>query len=497
MDIDGNNLRQLTDSTELSEPGFNDYERISWSPNSTQLVVEGWRNRAIGLIDTSSGEETYPLIPGADMSRAYSPDWSPWLGGVPPTPVPTPVITPTSTPVVSGLPANVGEYAVLASNSVWLRQGSQLHSGHVAAQSISPGPVPAGNAEVTVGINVAFHHPASLVAADTVKLKRGGASVFNIYYSELDPGDNVTPGQLFTPLTEAPGATMPGLPAITPGNSDYTLAQNESLTLPAGAYGDIKLKKSAVLTLSGGIYHLAGLDLGDKSQVRVTAPTEIRIAGRLGAGQNAGPAPSAGSDLNAADLLVTVAGINGNSGKLSSTPKAAVIGLHNQITATLYAPNGTLWLRQGSQARGAFIGKDVEVGENVQVWLESTFVQPTPPVPEPTEEPTVSPPSPPTSEPTAEPTEDPTAGPPSPPTTEPTAEPTEEPTVSPRHHQPANLRRSRRKNPPPKQDHNRRATNNGIAKLALPAQAVSQSKLCDSALKTLIRIVCTQKAGGI
>lgn len=74
---------------------------------------------------------------------------------------------------------DVGDYAVLGLNSVWLRQGSDLYSGHVGAQNASPGPVLDSGAEVTIGRNVTFHDLASTIAGDTVKLKLG-ADVFDL-----------------------------------------------------------------------------------------------------------------------------------------------------------------------------------------------------------------------------------------------------------------------------------------------------------------------------
>ncbi len=275
--------------------------------------------------------------------------------------------------LLSASPAtDVGDYAVLGLNSVWFRQGSDLHSGQVGAQTVSPGPVLDSGAEVTIGENVTFHDPTSAIAGDTVKLKQS-AEVFGIFYNQLDAAPSATYGQVITPLTLPLVNNLPTLPPINPGSTSYTLAQNESLTLPAGAYGQIQLSKKASLTLTGGIYHLANLNLGDQTRLQVTAPTELRIANRLEPGQGAIIGPAPGSGLNATDLVLFVAGINGNSGNLGGTPKAAIIGENNIVTATLYAPNGTLWLRQGTQAKGAFIAKDVQIGEQVQVWLENAF----------------------------------------------------------------------------------------------------------------------------
>jgi hypothetical protein len=35
------------------------------------------------------------------------------------------------------------------------------------------------------------------------------------------------------------------------------------------------------------------------------------------------------------------------------------------LNANVYAPNGTLWIRERSTATGAFFGKWVEIGQNV------------------------------------------------------------------------------------------------------------------------------------
>jgi PKD repeat protein/ligand-binding sensor domain-containing protein len=308
---------------------------------------------------------------------------------------------------------DVGDYVVLGLNSVWLRQGSDLYGGQVGAQSVSPGPVLDSGSEVAIGRGVLFHDPTSAIAGDTVKLKLN-AAVFDIFHNKLDPASNATYGQLITPLELPLVANWPALPPITPGSTNYILAQNESLTLPAGDYGEVQLKKNAILTLTGGVYHLANLSLGDDTTLQITAPTELRIANRLepGSGALIGPAP--GSGLDATDLILFVAGINGSSGNLGGTPKAAIVGLNNVVTATIYAPNGTLWLKQGTEAWGAFIGKDVEIGEQAQVRYQSALaggyqLLQSPATPTPTNTPTLTPTATPTLTPTVTATLTPTA----------------------------------------------------------------------------------------
>ena len=50
-----------------------------------------------------------------------------------------------------------------------------------------------------------------------------------------------------------------------------------------------------------------------------------------------------------------------------------MVGQEGVVTASLYAPNGTLLLGPEVQARGAFIGSDVIVGRKAKIWLESGF----------------------------------------------------------------------------------------------------------------------------
>ena len=58
---------------------------------------------------------------------------------------------------------------------------------------------------------------------------------------------------------------------------------------------------------------------------------------------------------------------------MTATPKAVEIGTDNAVSANLFAPNGTILLQDRTQATGAFLGKDVDVGADVQITLDSAF----------------------------------------------------------------------------------------------------------------------------
>ena len=71
--------------------------------------------------------------------------------------------------------------------------------------------------------------------------------------------------------------------------------------------------------------------------------------------------------MDARDIVIYVNGINGRSGTLRGTPKAVKFGLATQVQANVYAPNGTVWLRQNGDCTGAFLGKWVVLGRGAAV----------------------------------------------------------------------------------------------------------------------------------
>jgi hypothetical protein len=271
------------------------------------------------------------------------------------------------------LPINdIGSYVVFGLNSVWMQLTSDIYSGSIGAQSASAGPMLDSNAEVSIGVNVIFHDPASNVVGDTVVLKPL-SQVYKVYNNQLLASIGAIFSQSITPLSLPVVNNLPTLPTINPGSTDITVPVNGSQTLSPGRYKNITLRTNSSLILTGGVYQFASLSLADQSRVVATAPVELRIAGRLVTGFNASIVPSANSGLDGRAIIIYVAGINSKNGKLSELPKAAYIGLNNTLTATLVVPNGTLWVDFGNTVHGALIAKDVIVGGGTKVWLENAF----------------------------------------------------------------------------------------------------------------------------
>ena len=284
------------------------------------------------------------------------------------------VLLPWAGPYSSFIPpeygdSNLGNYSVFAINSVWLRQRAVIHSGNVGVRDASQGPWLDSQKEVSVGKGV-FMSDGTSIYGDSVKVKMN-ASVYNVNYNDLVNNGEIR-GEEWYPLDLPLPVVLLDLPTPEPGTEDIILLRGESLTLDAGHFGTVFAKAGAELTLKGGTYHFEDLKLGyPNTKLLILAPTEIIINNRLDTGENDYIGPAEGTAISAKDIAIYVNGINGSTGNLGATPKAAKIGMTNVLHANIYAPNGTLLIKQNTLATGAFIGKDVIVGYDVEVTLDT------------------------------------------------------------------------------------------------------------------------------
>jgi hypothetical protein len=188
---------------------------------------------------------------------------------------------------------------------------------------------------------------------------------------EAKVGNPVQVGADFWPLV-----ALPDFVTGTPGSENVTVKQNKTKVLPPGAYGDIVVKKKGRLILTGGRYAIRSLRAGQQSKVWFEGESRVLVDERLRTDSRSYFGPRQYSGVDASEILVYVNGKNGENGKLKSSPKAAQVGIQAQFLANLYAPNGTLWLRQRSRSEGAFIGRDVRVGIRADVRINSSWSAP-------------------------------------------------------------------------------------------------------------------------
>lgn len=262
-------------------------------------------------------------------------------------------------------------YCLFATHSLWLEQNASVFSGDVGVNDAGIAPFLSSEVELTIGIGTSLV-PGSSVKANRIKVKQSAVVESEVYYNELENNGTIT-GTLHTPLTLPLIPNLPEFKSASPGSQDITIPQNGSQIIEPGSYGDILVRKNGRLTFTGGTYHLATLNTGDNVQLVFQAASEVRIDGRFDTDQGTYLGPQDTTTLSASQIVFYIAGINGSNGNLGATPKAAQIGISNTVIANFYVPNGTLWIRQNSQATGAFLGKDVDIGIGVKIWIKSAF----------------------------------------------------------------------------------------------------------------------------
>jgi hypothetical protein len=267
-------------------------------------------------------------------------------------------------PILIGCtPNSVPNTAVIfAANSVWLKEGAEVLSGdvHVNAAGLSIGQ----------GVNIGS---GSAVAANRIKIKSGATVLGQLGFNELVNNGTAT-GPQVTPIDLPLLLQFPDFQTATPGTTDVTVSQGQTAVLAPGAYGNITLKKGATLVFSGGSYDIGSINSGLQAVLAFQAPSVVRVQGKFDTDQRTYVGPQGGAPLTAADIVFFIGGMNGRSGALGASPKAAQLGVDNEVHANFYVPNGTLWIREGTVATGAFHGRDVIVGIGVRVALDSSLL---------------------------------------------------------------------------------------------------------------------------
>jgi subtilisin family serine protease len=266
----------------------------------------------------------------------------------------------------------VYDFVVAGQEGVWLQQGVTVMSGDIGTNLVSAGPFIDAEAEVSLDKNVHLVDPSSRVLGDSVSVAPG-AHVYDVFYNDLR-GDGTILGTQSTPLALPLATRFPSVPGFTPGTQNLDWPKTGADTVDAGSYGTLKVEPGATVTFTGGIYNFEAWEVGQQVTLHFRAPAEIRIAGRLAIAQGGylGPDPSA-SELGAPDIVIFVTGQNGHTGHLEATPKAVEFGRNTTVIANVFAAHGTLWLHQGTEAMGAFLGQWVIVDKSVKLTLDSGF----------------------------------------------------------------------------------------------------------------------------
>ena len=276
-------------------------------------------------------------------------------------------------------PAGFSDVVIFATNSVHVDKSSSI-IGDIVVNTASSGPTLDPDAELS--IDKAGTVVEGDLKADGIKLDKNVTIVGDLFVNDLN--DN---GAAFRDVFSFDSPVFNTLPAFQtaaprPGASDVSVPDSGFTELPAGDYGDIRVEKNGTLLFSGGRYSVQSISSESDSRLAFAAPSAVLIEGKFSLEKNASVGAQQGSGLTASQVIFYVNGVNGQTGSLGDSPKAAEFALKNNVSANFYVPNGTLQIGEDTVAEGAFLAKDVNVDKNVEITLNSAFAN-QPPVADP------------------------------------------------------------------------------------------------------------------
>lgn len=285
--------------------------------------------------------------------------------------------------------SRIGRFVALGEDQMWLRARSTVLTGDVGANTPIAGSRGRRDrdddgendrtVEVRIGEQARVLQAGSRVVGDTVWLRRD-ASIVDVLYNELENRRGTVHGTSTHPVA-LPFVAMPSVPTVNPGTQSITVARNATTTLGPGRYGRVQVKAKGTLVLTGGLYQVLSLDVDQDATVLFKGAVDLRIKTELDTDAKSKLiVDGTVAGLSASKILITVLGGDhdcqhdgrGDDGD-EAGPTVVHIGADNVIQATIYAPNGTLWIRAKTTATGAFLGERVRIGERVTLTLDSAF----------------------------------------------------------------------------------------------------------------------------
>jgi hypothetical protein len=257
-----------------------------------------------------------------------------------------------------GVEENVAEQALELVAPTQVSSFALLGTGQLTMQD--RGRVTGGNVGIAGG---AVNGPNSITTGFDCQLGVGNGVIGRRML--LNP--RTAAGDLFVTQLSAAGATFtsqnpfsappapPPIVSFTPGTTALTVNSGQVVTRAAGNFGQVTV--NGTLRLSGGIYQFQNLDLGNDGVLQPTAPSIVRVAGRVRGGDRARLLPAA--PLGASALRLIVAGTGDTNG-------GVVLGNDAQMAALVVS---RALVRVGDR----FIGSGAIAGTNITYGFDARF----------------------------------------------------------------------------------------------------------------------------
>ena len=256
------------------------------------------------------------------------------------------------------LPPEVGNAVVLATNSAQLDRDVQVISGDLVVNNAATGPI-LGEKQLSLDQGVVT--PAGFaLKADSVDIDGGAVVGGNVHYNVLQNNGTIA-GSLITPLALPVIGTLPSLQAATAGTQNITVAAGTTQVIGTGNYGALVIQRDATVRIPGGPYTFTSITADRGASIIWEGPGELVVTGRvtLGADATIGVAPG----VTTKHRMILVHGADA----------AVSFGRTNRISATVFAPNGSIDVGNGSTVLGSLVARDVHVGRDSSLQLRSGF----------------------------------------------------------------------------------------------------------------------------
>ena len=231
------------------------------------------------------------------------------------------------------------DYALLARDEVHVGGGTLVEGGPVGAIS----------GRVELGRNA---HVLDNVAADRVTLMRG-ASAGSLTCRFIEGPGTATCSALTQPVADLSNLRLsqPPLGAVAFSVPKRT----RSAPIGPGEYGDVTVNASADLILAGGGYVFRSLTIASRGRLQCQAKCAIRIQNAVLLRQRSAIGATAPLDARAIRL------------DLESSGKAFTARPLTTVAATVYAPQGTIFLGRRGRFEGAFVGRSIVTGTSARI----------------------------------------------------------------------------------------------------------------------------------
>lgn len=266
---------------------------------------------------------------------------------------------------------SVGEAAVLATNSAWLKSGAVV-MGDVVVNDASPGPVLEDGFEISVARTAAV---TGDVKADSIQLERNATVDGDLYFNDFNDKGATLSGTANEPLALPVLASFPvaRIADVRDGAMDVLVAGGTTVVLTEPDYGDVVVEAGGTVRFAGGTVDVRSIQAGQDSAVTFAAATTLRVEGRLVTGKSSFVGPAAGGSATASNVVIHVNGTNAIPGDLLTPPLAAQIGRDSVVEANLFAADGTLEVEKNGFVTGVLAGRDVLVADGTRVSAASAF----------------------------------------------------------------------------------------------------------------------------